>query len=225
MDEKFLIEFLIKKGTLLFGEFTLKSGRVSPYFFNLGGAFSDGEGISTIARAYADYIRDKIGLNSFTFLLGPAYKGIPLVAQVAAILYEENAKNLRWGYNRKEAKTHGEASIQEGSKKVFDGELKDGDNILILDDVITKGTAKLEVMKMIEDIAAQKKIEVNIKGILVMIDRKEGAKNLREKMQIWSILDVERFFSVYKNVEFDGKVCISEQHHESFIKYKEKYMI
>ena len=117
MDDKSLIEFLIQRGTLLFGEFKLKSGRISPYFFNLGLVMTDGKGIQTISKAYTSTIRNEIGIDNITFLLGPAYKGIPLVTQVAATLFEQG-KNIRWGYNRKEAKTHGEASLKKIGQKI-----------------------------------------------------------------------------------------------------------
>lgn len=224
MDEKSLIKFLFQRGTLSFGKFTLKSGRISPYFFNLGVAMSDGEGLLTIARSYSEFIKDKIGFNSFTFLLGPAYKGIPLVAQVAASFYDQDDANLRWGFNRKEAKTHGEASAQENKYKILDGDLRNGDKILIIDDVLTQGNAKLEVIDAIATEADRRELQVNFCGILVMIDRKEGAKDLREKIPVWSILDIEKIFTTYKDVELDGKIPISKENFQDFLIYKEKYM-
>ncbi len=125
------IEFIrlaLARNALRFGQFTLKSGRVSPYFFNAG-SFDDGASLAVLGRCYAAAIA-RSGL-AFDMLFGPAYKGIPLVAATAAALYADHGRNLPWAFNRKEAKTHGEGGSIVGRPLAG--------RVLIVDDVITAG--------------------------------------------------------------------------------------
>lgn len=131
-------------GALTFGEFELKSGRKSPYFFNAG-AFCTGHALNVMASAYAERIHALIrGGVPVDILYGPAYKGIPLVAAVAVILAERHDISLPWTFNRKEAKNHGEGGMLVGA-------VVKGKNVLIIDDVLTAGTAIRESLNLIHE--------------------------------------------------------------------------
>lgn len=146
---------------LRFGQFTLKSGRVSPYFFNAG-CFNSGESLNMLAHCYAEKIIEEN--IEFDVLFGPAYKGIPLVASIAIALHQKTGKAVPWAFNRKEAKTHGEGGNIVGS------ELKG--KILLVDDVITAGTAIRESIQLINTHPAQ------LTNILVALDRQEIINNV-----------------------------------------------
>lgn len=132
------VALALERGALRFGAFTLKSGRVSPYFFNAG-LFGDGASLARLGACYAAALAAS-GLQ-FDLLFGPAYKGIPLVAACAIALAERQGRNLPWAFNRKEAKDHGEAGLIVGSP------LKG--RVVIVDDVITAGTAARESVELI----------------------------------------------------------------------------
>ena len=150
------LDFAIGRGVLRFGEFTLKSGRISPYFFNAG-LFDSGAALARLGRCYAAAITDA-GL-AFDVLFGPAYKGIPLVATVAVALAEQHNCDLPWCFNRKEAKDHGEGGMIVGAP------LKG--RVLIVDDVITAGTAIRETMQIL---AAH---HATPAGVVIALDRQE----------------------------------------------------
>lgn len=143
-------------GALRFGEFTLKSGRVSPYFFNAG-LFCSGRAMAVLGRCYAQSIVDS-GLQ-FDMLFGPAYKGIPLAAVTVAALAEKFDRDQGWAYNRKEAKEHGEGGMIVGAPLAG--------RVLILDDVITAGTAIRQAVEIIRN-AGAKAI-----GVAIALDREE----------------------------------------------------
>ncbi|HEY8521441.1 MAG TPA: orotate phosphoribosyltransferase [Gammaproteobacteria bacterium] len=155
------LELALELNVLQFGEFTLKSGRVSPYFFNAG-LFNSGYAAAKLGRCYASAIAD---LDvEFDMLFGPAYKGIPLVVLAAAALAEHHDEDYPFAYNRKEAKDHGEGGAVIGAP--LQG------RVLILDDVITAGTAIREVLDLIRDAGATPA------GVLVALDREEvGSKS------------------------------------------------
>jgi orotate phosphoribosyltransferase len=138
------IELALHRSALRFGEFTLKSGRVSPYFFNAG-SFDDGASLAVLGKCYADAIVGS-GL-AFDMLFGPAYKGIPLVAAVAASLYQVHGRNLPFAFNRKEAKAHGEGGSIVGRPLAG--------RVLVVDDVITAGTAIRESIDLIRQAGAE----------------------------------------------------------------------
>ena len=138
-DSSKFIQFAIQQGVLQFGEFTLKSGRVSPYFFNAG-IFNDGNAIATLSKFYAQAIvESKV---EFDMLFGPAYKGIPLATAVAIALANEHDRNVPYAFNRKEAKQHGDGGQIVGAP--IEGK------VLIIDDVITAGTAINEAVSIIQ---------------------------------------------------------------------------
>ncbi|HCH24940.1 MAG TPA: orotate phosphoribosyltransferase [Oceanospirillaceae bacterium] len=168
------IQFALARGVLKFGEFTLKSGRISPYFFNAG-LFNTGEALAKLGRYYAQALQDS-GLQC-DVLLGPAYKGIPLATTTAVALYEHHQRDVPYVFNRKEAKTHGEGGNLVGA------ELK-GD-VVIIDDVITAGTAIREVMTLIADSGA------NPAGTLIAVNRMEKGKG-----ELSAIQEVERDYKM-----------------------------
>ncbi len=151
---------------LRFGEFTLKSGRVSPYFFNAG-AFASGRALAALGRCYAERIVES-GVD-FDVLLGPAYKGIPLAAVTAVALADQHGRDVPFAYNRKEAKDHGEGGSMVGAP--LQG------RVLVIDDVITAGTAVREVIAMIEAAGAQ------IAGVAIGLDRQERGAGDRSAIQ------------------------------------------
>jgi orotate phosphoribosyltransferase len=168
------IELARSCNVLKFGQFTLKSGRISPYFFNAG-AFSTGRALATLGRCYAQSIVNA-GVQ-FDVLLGPAYKGIPLAAATAVSLLNDHGLDVRFAYNRKEAKTHGEGGLMVGAP--LQG------RVLVIDDVITAGTAVREVIAMIEDAGA------SLAGVVIGLNRQE-----RGESALSAIQEVEQAFGV-----------------------------
>ncbi|MDN3522800.1 orotate phosphoribosyltransferase [Halomonas ramblicola] len=160
------IEFAIDQGVLRFGEFTLKSGRVSPYFFNAG-LFRTGGALARLGRFYARAIADRA--PAFDVLFGPAYKGIPLAATTAVALADHHHRDLPYAFNRKEAKAHGEGGNIVGAE--LEG------RVLIIDDVITAGTAIREVMGLIEGAGAR------AAGVVIALDRQERGSGERSAIQ------------------------------------------
>ncbi|NWC74699.1 orotate phosphoribosyltransferase [Pseudomonas sp. P7759] len=169
------IRFAIDRGVLRFGEFTLKSGRTSPYFFNAG-LFNSGSALAQLGRFYAAAIVES-GI-SFDVLFGPAYKGIPLAAATAVALAEHHGQDLPWCFNRKEAKAHGEGGSLVGAPLKGD--------VLIIDDVITAGTAIREVMQIIASQDGAKAA-----GVLIALNRQE-----RGNGELSAIQEVERDFGI-----------------------------
>jgi len=160
------LDFALEVGVLRFGEFTLKSGRISPYFFNAG-LFNTGSALARLGAAYAQAIVDS-GIE-FDVLYGPAYKGIPLAAVTAAALFERHGIDIPYAFNRKEAKAHGEGGNIVGHP--LEG------RILIIDDVITAGTAIRESMQIIEANQARPA------GVVIALDRQERGKGERSAIQ------------------------------------------
>ncbi|BFM50594.1 orotate phosphoribosyltransferase [Marinomonas sp. THO17] len=168
------IEFAIEQNVLRFGEFTLKSGRVSPYFFNAG-LFNSGQALAKLGRFYAASLME--ANVPFDVLFGPAYKGIPLATTTAVALYDHHNLDTPYVFNRKEAKTHGEGGSLVGA--ALQG------NVMIIDDVITAGTAIREVMAIIQQANAAPA------GVLIALDRQE-----RGQGDLSAIQEVERDFGM-----------------------------
>tara|TARA_R110002110_G_scaffold205066_7_gene416995 strand:- start:116796 stop:117440 length:645 start_codon:yes stop_codon:yes gene_type:complete len=168
------IELARQHDVLKFGEFTLKSGRISPYFFNAG-AFSTGSALAALGRCYAQRIID--AQVPFDVLLGPAYKGIPLAAATAVALADHHGVDVPFAYNRKEAKAHGEGGMLVGAP--LHGK------VLVIDDVITAGTAVREVITMIESAGAQ------LAGVAIGLNRQE-----RGAGELSAIQEVEQAYGV-----------------------------
>jgi len=168
--KKEFLDFSLDVGVLRFGEFTLKSGRLSPYFFNAG-LFNTGAALARLGRYYAQAIMDA-GIE-FDVLYGPAYKGIPLAAVTAAALYDQHGKDIAYAFNRKEAKDHGEGGVIVGHP------LKG--RILIIDDVISAGTSVRESMDIIKQQGA------TAAGVVIALDRQEKGQG-----ELSAIQEVER---------------------------------
>jgi orotate phosphoribosyltransferase len=168
------IELARECDVLKFGEFSLKSGRVSPYFFNAG-AFSSGRALATLGRCYAQCIVNS-GLT-FDILLGPAYKGIPLAAATAIALADHHGRDVPFAYNRKEAKDHGEGGTLVGAPL--------RGKVLVIDDVITAGTAVREVIRLLHEHGA------DLAGVVIGLDRQE-----RGVGAISAVQDVEKSHGV-----------------------------
>ncbi|KAA1380803.1 orotate phosphoribosyltransferase [Aeromicrobium fastidiosum] len=185
------IELALDLEVLRFGEFTLKSGRTSPYFFNAG-LFNTGARLAALGRFYADAIVES-GL-SFEVLLGPAYKGIPIASAAAVQLSALHGRDVPWCFNRKEPKDHGEGGLIVGSP--LQG------RALVVDDVITAGTAIREVKQIVDEAGA------TLAGIVVAVDRQE-----RGRGELSAIQEVERDFgvSVVSIISFDQIIEFIEQ--------------
>ena len=203
------IKFSIESDVLRFGEFTLKSGRSSPYFFNAG-LFNTGECLAKLGKFYADAIV-KSGIE-FDGLFGPAYKGIPLVSAVAIALYDHYGFDKPWTFNRKEAKYHGEGGSLVGS------ELQG--RILIIDDVITAGTAIRESMDLIAASPA------TLAAVCVSMDRQEKGKGDRSAIQELEQdkgVQVVTIAQLATLVEYLGSTPDSEQLLEKVESYRNLY--
>lgn len=185
------IEFALSQGVLRFGSFTLKSGRQSPYFFNAG-LFNTGKRLAALGQFYAAAIIDH-QLDG-DVLFGPAYKGIPIASATAVQLSEHFGRDMPWCFNRKEAKDHGEGGLIVGSPLAG--------RVLIIDDVITAGTAIREVMQLVQDARAQ------AVGVLVAVDRQERGKGMLSAIQ-----EVERDFDipVVSIIRFEQLITYIEQ--------------
>lgn len=168
------LRFALQQGVLRFGEFTLKSGRESPYFFNAG-LFNTGAALARLGRFYARAIIES-GV-AFDVLYGPAYKGIPLAAVTAAALYDQHDVDVPYAFNRKEAKDHGEGGSIVGH--ALEG------RILIIDDVITAGTAIRESMAIIDAAGATPA------GVVIALDRQERGRGAESAIQ-----EVERDYGI-----------------------------
>ena len=179
------IEFLESAGVLKFGDFTAKSGRKIPYFINAG-EIKTGEQIKTLGRYYAKAYFEKIG-NKRTVLYGPAYKGIPIAVSVAVAL-AKNGLDVPFFFNRKEEKDHGEGGVFVGYKP------SNNEEIVIVEDVITAGTAIRESMSILSGLK-----DTKVSAVFVMVDRKEKGKTEKSAMAevgeeygfpVYSVVDV-----------------------------------
>lgn len=205
------IELALELGVLRFGEFTLKSGRVSPYFFNAG-LFNTGYAAAKLGRFYAAAIA--ASNIRFDMLFGPAYKGIPLAALAAASLAEQHDIDVPYSFNRKEAKAHGEGGNIVGAP------LSGG--VLVVDDVITAGTAVREAYRMISAAGAE------VAGLIISLDRQERGRGPYSAVQeIKQSLDIP----VISIVQLDDLIDILEEssEYEEFLEpvlnYRKQYSV
>ena len=213
------IEFMIDSQVLKFGDFTLKSGRKSPFFMNAG-AYVTGTQLRRLGEYYAKAIHDHYGLD-FDVLFGPAYKGIPLSVATTMAISELYGKDVRYCSNRKEVKEHGDTGILLGSK------LKDGDRVVIIEDVTTSGKSIEETFPIIKAQA-----DVEIKGLMVSLNRMEkgqGEKSalceIKEKYgfdanAIVTMADVVEY--LYQK-EYKGTVYIDEERKKQIDDYYAVY--
>ena len=217
-------EFLLESNALKFGDFTLKSGRKSPYFINAG-AFDDGKKIAALGAFYAEKISQAIVHNTIPrnidTVFGPAYKGIPLAVAAASSLYRNYGRDLPYCFNRKEAKDHGEGGSMVGYKP------QDGDRVVIVEDVVTAGTAVRESIELFKHVA-----DVNMKALFVSVDRMErGTRDcstldeLRQDygIKVFPIVTVREVIDFLHNRPVDGKVYINDDMKAKMEAYLEQY--
>jgi len=212
------IEFLVKSNALKFGEFTLKSGRVAPYFINTG-EFDDGEKIARLGHFYASALQDKD--VEFDIIFGPAYKGIPLAISASIAWQTEFKKNAGYTFNRKEAKDHGDKGVFVGK------EIKPGHRVVIVDDVMTSGQA------MRESFALLGPVKPVVCQILVSVDRMErGQESVKSALQeiseefnvpVSAIATVKEILEHLYNRQLDGRVYINDEQKKSIENYLEEY--
>lgn len=214
------IEFMLECQVLKFGDFTLKSGRKSPFFMNAG-AYVTGAQLRKLGEYYAKAIHDHYGLD-FDVLFGPAYKGIPLSVATTMAISELYGKEIRYCSNRKEVKDHGDTGILLGSK------LKDGDKVVIIEDVTTSGKSIEETYPIIKAQA-----DVEIKGLMVSLNRmergieteKSALEEIKDKygFEANAIVTMEDVVSCLYNEPYKGKVYIDDELKASIDAYYEQY--
>ena len=214
------IEFMVDSQVLKFGEFTLKSGRKSPFFMNAG-AYVTGTQLRKLGEYYAKAIHDNYGLD-FDVLFGPAYKGIPLSVATTMAISELYGKDIRYCSNRKEVKDHGDTGILLGSK------LKDGDRVFIIEDVTTSVKYIEETFTILKEQA-----DVEIKGLMVSLNRMEvgkgGVKSALDEIQekygfpAHAIVTMEEVVERLYNQECQGKIVIDDSIKAAIDSYYEQY--
>ena len=214
------IEFMLECQVLKFGDFTLKSGRKSPFFMNAG-AYVTGAQLRKLGVYYAKAIHDCYGLD-FDVLFGPAYKGIPLSVATTMAISELYGKEIRYCSNRKEVKDHGDTGILLGSK------LKDGDRVVIIEDVTTSGKSIEETFPIIKAQA-----DVEIKGLMVSLNRmergldteKSALEDIKDKygFEANAIVTMEEVVSCLYNKPYNGTIYIDDELKASIDAYYEQY--
>ena len=213
------IDFMIESDVLKFGDFTLKSGRKSPFFMNAG-AYVTGTQLRKLGEYYAKAIHDNYGLD-FDILFGPAYKGIPLSVATTMTISELYGKDIKYCSNRKEVKDHGDTGILLGSK------IKDGDRVVIIEDVTTSGKSIEETFPIIKAQA-----DVEIKGLMVSLNRCERGKGeksaLQEIQELYgfpanAIVSMEEVVEYLYNRTHDGKIIIDDAMKASIDAYYAQY--
>ncbi len=214
------IEFMVESKVLKFGDFTLKSGRKSPFFMNAG-AYVTGTQLQKLGEYYAKAIHDHYGLD-FDVLFGPAYKGIPLSVATTMAISRLYGKDVRYCSNRKEAKDHGDTGILLGSK------LKDKDRVVIIEDVTTSGKSIEETFPILKAQA-----DVEVKGLIVSLNRMEVGKGgeksaLDEIKDLYgfgtaAIVTMEEVVECLYNKEYDGQIIIDDTLKKAIDAYYETY--
>lgn len=214
------IEFMVNSNALKFGDFTLKSGRKSPYFMNAG-AYTTGEQLKKLGEFYAHAINDTFGLD-FDVVFGPAYKGIPLSVVTSIAIHDLYGKEVRYCSNRKEVKDHGDTGILLGS------DLKDGDRVLIVEDVTTSGKSIEETYPIVKAAA-----DVEVIGLEVSLNRCEVGKDTTEtaltqvadlyNMKTSAIVTIHEVADYLHNREINGEVLIDDDTFARMQAYLDEY--
>ena len=217
--KKEFIEFMVRSGVLTFGDFTTKSGRKTPFFINTGN-YDNGAQMEKLGEYYATALNNELN-NDFVGLYGPAYKGIPLCITTSVALNKIYGKNVNFTFNRKEAKDHGEGGSLIGHK------LQDNEKVVIVEDVITAGTAIRESLPVIKAAA-----DVDITAIIVSVDRMEkGTGNLSAIAQVeedfgirtFAIVTIEEIVDYLHNREIDGRVIVDDDMKSKIDAYRKLY--
>lgn len=205
--QKEFIEFLVRTGALRFGEFKLKSGRISPYFFNAG-QFNRGADIERLGYAYACAVRE-LGANP-TVIFGPAYKGIPLCIATAIALNRHFGENLYYSFDRKEVKDHGEGGWLVGRSPA------EGDRVVLVDDVITDGATKIDMIARLREAC-----RAEITGLVIALDRREKtadggsaltALEASTGVKVRAILTIHDILEYLPGRTIDGKIALTDEH-------------
>lgn len=213
------IQFMVDSKVLKFGDFTLKSGRKSPFFMNAG-SYVTGTQLMKLGEYYAKAIHDRYG-DDFDVLFGPAYKGIPLSVATTIAYSKLYGKEIRYCSNRKEVKDHGDAGILLGSP------LKDGDRVVVIEDVTTSGKSMEETIPIVREQA-----DVTIVGLMVSLNRQEKGKGdkcaLDEIKDLYgfeteAIVSMEEVVECLYNKEIDGTVLIDDEMKAKIDAYYEQY--
>ncbi|MCC7442457.1 MAG: orotate phosphoribosyltransferase [Bdellovibrionales bacterium] len=214
------IDFMVRAGVLSFGEFTTKSGRKSPFFINTG-RYRTGAQIARLGEFYAECIQDRIGLDRFELLFGPAYKGIPLAVAASIALATKFGADRGFCFNRKEAKDHGEGGSLVGQAPAA------GDRVLLIEDVVTAGTAVREVVPLVQAAGG-----VKLAGLVVSVDRQERGKGkltaLAEladelAMPAVAIVTLDEVMTHLESHAIDGKRLISRELKDKIEEYRSQY--
>ncbi len=218
--KKKFAEFLVRADALQFGEFTLKSGRSSPYFFN-SSKFNNGPLIEELGSYYAAAIEENA--PNCNLIYGPAYKGIPLCISTAIALSARLNQNIGYFFNRKEKKTHGDQGTLVGQFPLA------GDSVVMVDDVITDGLTKIESVKLIRELC-----KVEFSGVLVALDRME--KNSQDNdaitefqqktsVPVWSIITIREICDYLKNRKIGGSVVLDESTFQKIENYLAEHSV
>lgn len=215
------IKFMVQSGVLTFGDFTAKSGRKTPYFVNTGN-YKTGSQAQQLGEFYADCIKSN-GLENADVLFGPAYKGIPLVVSTSIALNSKYGIDKNYSFNRKETKDHGEGGLLIGTK------LAENQKILLIEDVITAGTAIREVLPILKT-----KANVEIIGLVISVDRMEKGKGdltaiqeIKKEFNIdtYPIVTTREIIDSLYNIPIDGKIYIDDIMKEKMEEYLLQYGI
>jgi len=218
--KKKFAEFLVSADALQFGKFTLKSGRVSPYFFN-SSKFNTGPLIEQLGQYYAYAIQQHAPDCSLVF--GPAYKGIPLCVTVATSLSKKLNRNIGFFFNRKEIKTHGDQGTLVGQLP------QPGDMAVMIDDVFTDGHTKIESVALVRELC-----KIEFSGVLVALDRMESSSPgedaiaefmLKTGVPVWSIITIREVCLYLKNRIVNGNVVLDENIYQEIQRYLEEHSI
>ena len=220
------IEFMVRSGVLTFGDFVTKSGRNTPYFVNTGN-YKTGRQASMLGEFYAECIVENMKSGNIakdiSSLFGPAYKGIPLAVSAASALWNNHSMEVNYCFNRKEAKDHGEGGTMVGYK------LCDNDKVVIIEDVITAGTAIRETLPILQNSA-----DIKIEGLIISVDRMEKGKGEKTAIEeiyedfgikTYPIVTVKEVMEYLHNRPIDGKVYITDEIKEKMENYMSLYCI
>ena len=217
--QKDFIELSVFAGALKFGNFTLKSGRASPYYFN-SGVFFTGELTNALSAIFAESINRNLPPEKYDVVFGPAYKGIPLAVSVSMALARKGVEKP-WCFNRKEQKDHGDKGAFVGSP------ITDGTRVLMLDDVFTTGGAKEEAIAQLSSVA-----KVNLAGVFILIDRQEkgeAGKNAiaefekKHGTKVHAVVTADDIFHYLSTTKFNGSFQVTPEILQKYQEYKKQY--
>jgi orotate phosphoribosyltransferase len=215
------IEFLARNNAIRFGEFALKSGRLSPYFIDVG-ILSTGSTIAELGRYYASKIHESFGTN-FDVVFGPAYKGIPLAISAAVALHTHHSIEKRWLYDRKEMKLHG---ADANSMFVGSAGLDEGARVVIVDDVFTTGGTKVDAISKLE-----KSLKAEVIGIVIAVDRLEIGRRRTATVEfaedtgipIHPITNTNAIFEHLHSRAVEGRIYVPDKTYKAFQDYMDEY--